>query len=536
MSLPQKSISTIDKLIIKAKKNNFESAYQLYEYYLNGTYVEKSIEQAEKYLLLAKKIFEEQNIKLTEINIENFRVLKQLSLKFRKTNLIIIAGNNGAGKTSILDAISMNLSWLINRIVYKGGKGKEISNTDITLNSENGYSSLLAKFSLNKKIQANLELVALHDGSSANKKSYYVDITRIGSIYKSICKERDDFNLPILAYYSILRSSDITSKDISVFDEVSTILEMSRFDGYTNSLIGKVDFKSFFKWFKRIDDIEKHRTLSAINERTFVDNKLIEKLEKLAESSDDVKDLLTDLKEKSRTLHYQDKHEINKIKSIINSVINSFMDGYSNLSIEVEPSVSLTIEKNGKKLNILQLSQGEKSLLSLVIDIARRLIILNPSLDNPLDGNGIVLIDEVDMHLHPEWQRKVIKQLPKTFKNCQFIVSTHSPQVMSEVKDSQLIILKSDSLGNVTSESPEQSYGLTSNEILNEVMLKNSNEKQLTRNAEVEKSLNDIHNKISEKKFTEAKALIKKLESELNGEIPELISAKIEIDLYGWDD
>ncbi len=64
----------------------------------------------------------------------------------------------------------------------------------------------------------------------------------------------------------------------------------------------------------------------------------------------------------------------------------------------------MSIDKNGQTLNVLQLSQGEKSLMALVGDIARRLAMMNPMLGNPLNGEGIVLIDEVDMHPHPTWQ------------------------------------------------------------------------------------------------------------------------------------
>ncbi|MQL49113.1 AAA family ATPase [Photorhabdus khanii] len=529
--------SAINRLINKTKKNDFYAAYQLYEYYSKGTYVDKDLNEAKNYLSLAKSIFKDQDIKLTEVNIMNFRVFNNISFKIKNKNLTVIVGNNGAGKTSILDAIVMSISWIINRILYSGGKGKEIENIDITLGSDDGYSSILTKFSLNKNIKANLELVTVHEGSFANKKSMYVDVNRLGNLYKIISSDDGGFNLPIFAYYSVLRSSDINSKDVGAFDEISSITETSRFDGYINSLNGKADFKSFFKWFKRIDDIEKHRTIEKRDNSKVIDKDLMKKLEKLAESSEEAKNLIKNLKINSDlSLPTHDINEITKIKSTINKVINSFMDGYGNISIEVEPYLLLTIEKNGKKLNVLQLSQGEKSLLALVLDIARRLILLNPTLNNPLDGKGIILIDEFDLHLHPEWQRQTIRQLTKVFKNCQFIISTHSPQIISEVKNSQLIILEQDETGRINNFTPEQSYGLTSNDILNEIMLKNSKERQLIRNPEVEKKLHEIYNLISDKKFVDAKSKIKNLEKELNGEIPELVSAKIDIDLYGWDD
>ncbi|HBS8507117.1 TPA: AAA family ATPase, partial [Klebsiella pneumoniae] len=189
--------------------------------------------------------------------------------------------------------------------------------------------------------------------------------------------------------------------------------------------------------------------------------------------------------------------------------------------------------KNNKKINVLQLSQGEKSLLALVLDICRRMMVLNPLSENPLLTAGIILIDEVDLHLHPEWQRNILKNFSRVFPNCQFIVSTHSPQVISEVKHHQICILGKDSNGNFNASKPEQSYGLTSNEVLNEIM--NTGFQKLDRSPEVQKEIDDVFMLIEEGKIEEAKNKINKIELDLNGEIPELVSAKFDIELQGWD-
>ena len=88
-------------------------------------------------------------------------------------------------------------------------------------------------------------------------------------------------------------------------------------------------------------------------------------------------------------------------------------------------------------LDVLQLSDGEKCTLALFGDIARRLAIANPSLDDPLQGDGVVLIDELELHMHTSWQRKVIFMLKKTFPNIQFIITTHSPQILGAASDMQ---------------------------------------------------------------------------------------------------
>lgn len=66
-------------------------------------------------------------------------------------------------------------------------------------------------------------------------------------------------------------------------------------------------------------------------------------------------------------------------------------------------------------------------------DLTRRLVLANPSLDDPLLGEGIVLIDEIELHMHPKWQRRIIGVLKEVFPNIQFIITTHSPQVLGEI-------------------------------------------------------------------------------------------------------
>ena len=79
---------------------------------------------------------------------------------------------------------------------------------------------------------------------------------------------------------------------------------------------------------------------------------------------------------------------------------------------------------------IEQLSEGYKIVIAMVADLAARMAEANPGMDNPLEASGIVLVDEIDLHLHPQWQREIILQLTTVFKNIQFIVTTHSPIIV----------------------------------------------------------------------------------------------------------
>ncbi len=148
------------------------------------------------------------------------------------------------------------------------------------------------------------------------------------------------------------------------------------------------------------------------------------------------------------------------------------------------------------------LSAGEKSLLSLVVDLARRLNIANPKLKNPTKfGKAIVLIDEIELHLHPRWHREVLRKLTETFSNCQFIVTTHSPQVLGGVEGKQVRYLYREG-ENILLKSDIRTFGLTSNDILDELMGASE------RNTKTEKLLKSISTLIDDEKFDEAKKAI----------------------------
>ncbi len=117
------------------------------------------------------------------------------------------------------------------------------------------------------------------------------------------------------------------------------------------------------------------------------------------------------------------------------------LPGFSGLRIQRNP-LHMVIRKGGISLAVDQLSDGEKLLLALTADLARRLAMAYPDRENPLDGEAIVLIDEIELHLHPDWQRRVLGALRSTFPSCQFIVTTHSPQVLSEVQNDAVVLVK----------------------------------------------------------------------------------------------
>jgi predicted ATP-binding protein involved in virulence len=176
----------------------------------------------------------------------------------------------------------------------------------------------------------------------------------------------------------------------------------------------------------------------------------------------------------------------------------------------------MEIKKNGKGLTIDQLSDGEKCMMAMVGDLARRMAIANPVRENPLDGDGVVLIDEIDLHLHPKWQHMLVSRLVEVFPNCQFIISTHSPHVITHVHPENLYVLKQTEAG-VIAERPSESYGKTVDRVLEDLM-----GLATTRPDKVTKSLQELYELISLGQLEQAKQLLAVMTGEVDGD-PDLL-------------
>ena len=122
----------------------------------------------------------------------------------------------------------------------------------------------------------------------------------------------------------------------------------------------------------------------------------------------------------------------------VRTALGRMIMGYSNLRIELSPSRMLMTNSEGTNLQIDQLSGGYKAVLSVIADIAKRLSMANPDSVNPLEEEAVILIDELELHLHPKWQKEIVDDLKRTFPNCQFIISTHSPFIIQSLNAEEL--------------------------------------------------------------------------------------------------
>lgn len=128
------------------------------------------------------------------------------------------------------------------------------------------------------------------------------------------------------------------------------------------------------------------------------------------------------------------------------TALQTFLEEFG--AVEVTPKPPwLRIRKKTNRLDPTQLSDGERSFLAIVGDLIRRLSLAHPDLKNPLLGTGVVLIDELELHLHPKWQREVVDKLRKTFPNIQFITTTHSPFIIQSLQPGELINLDPEEFG-----------------------------------------------------------------------------------------
>ena len=209
--------------------------------------------------------------------------------------------------------------------------------------------------------------------------------------------------------------------------------EFSRYAALEGALSARTNFREFFEWFyaKENEELREQKARQGFDFRL---------------------------------------KELNAVRTAIERMVQ----GISDPRIETGPLRFVVTVKSGRgaseELALDQLSGGVRIMLALAADLARRMAQGNPHFASPLESEAIVLIDEVELHLHPAWQQRVLADLTRTFPNAQFIVSTHSPQVLTTVKPEQVVELRLESSGIVAEQALAPTYGAESGDVLAAVM------------------------------------------------------------------
>lgn len=414
---------------------------------------------------------------LTHLELKNFRGASSFALDF-DPRLNVLVGMNGAGKSSVLDAVAIMLSWITNRIKSPRGSGRPIVETDIQ--NTKHYAGITLTCCLGDFSGQSWRLVKSRKGHLETEMRTSLNlVSQIAREFQeSITASQAKVNLPLLAYYPVNRA---------VLDIPLRIRAKHSFDlldTYDGSLTSGANFRTFFEWYREREDLENEN-------RRYIDQA-----------------------SKPEDFQFPDP-QLEAVRKAIGMLLPEF----TNLSVRRKP-LRMEVEKSGQRLTINQLSGGEKCQLALVGDLARRFAIANPIRKNPLEGEGIVLIDEIDLHLHPKWQRTVVPKLMEIFPNCQFLISTHSPSIISHVRPKSLFLLRS-SPSNIEVVRPGQSYGKNVDRILEDIM-----GLETTRPDAVKRDLEDIYQLIEQGEFENAKTRISVLETKI-GEDPDLVKAGV---------
>lgn len=319
-------------------------------------------------------------MKIEHIYIENFRCIKKLDIS-GFSNINVIAGVNGSGKSSVLAAVKILLSWLIARIRNAKGNGITITDTDIT----NGATFCLLKIRMSNDLEWQLYKQRSTVRLKAEHKTDLAKMTIFANKEAERIGENTEQDLLLIDAYGVNRVVNETPM------RVRTAQKLRPIDALSVDMSNSVNFHDFFIWFREMEDIENENLR---NTGTLIPDKRLE---------------------------------------AVRSVIPALFNGYHDFKVQRSPKKAFVIKKGDETFDFNQLSDGEKSYMALLFDIARKMAMTHPLLEKPLEGEGIVLIDEIDLHLHPSWQREVIGNLQKSFPNCQFFITTHSSHVVSSV-------------------------------------------------------------------------------------------------------
>ncbi len=368
-------------------------------------------------------------MKLASIEIENYRAIEHLVLE-PEPALTVLFGDNGCGKTSVLSGIALGLGAIHNHL-----RPCEDQVCFLKTDRRVGAGSMRVAVTTVDGMSWQREETGRHFARILEREHGLEEPLR--KLLSEAMAPPDDVprrNLPIGACYDTDRVVFDVPQRRRGFAE-----EFDRTGAWHAALSARTDFRQFFEWFYAKENEE------------------LRALRKLAGEGAG-----------------QEQAAASRELRAVRDAIASMVSGASDPRIEENPLrfvVSLEQEPGRvEELAINQLSGGCRAVLTLAADLARRMAQGNPHLEAPLGSEAVVLIDEIELHLHPSWQQRILGDLRRTFPNAQFIVSTHSPQVLTTVPPEHIRELVHDGCG-VTIRSPSaHTFGAEAGDVLDAVM------------------------------------------------------------------
>ncbi len=392
------------------------------------------------------------------IHIENFKGLRDEYVEFDKSSTVL-AGRNGGGKSTVLEAVATMLSWLPVGLCNYAIRGRKISSHDITYGTD--FSRLTMK--LRNKTSMTLTLYK----ERQKRVSKNSDMSAAGAFahdMRVMLESDENVQIPVLAYYG-------ASRDTSGHSSPAPISTNDRTEVYKRAFQAGTNFDKLTQWFVDMG---------------------LQRQKEIAEAAK--------MPLKKGNIRRKEIDDFFNPLQFVSKALAAFSEDFGSFVIR---DAMMFLE--ARNIPATNLSDGEKTIIALIADIAMRMIVANPKMKNPLNSNAIILIDELDLHLHPDWQSSIAKKLPEIFKNAQFIISSHSPSVMSVAKN----LYKIDGKNN-TLEKINNSYGRSPADILSQLL-------NIHREPEIAKRFRAMYTAIDNGNFQTAQKII----DELNVIIPE---------------
>ena len=342
-------------------------------------------------------------MKIREFTLRNYRVYAERPPFKLADRFTVVAGINGRGKTALLDGIAILCSRFLPHVSSAQRNHRAITPSEVNV------GAVSAEFGM----KANCAGIPIEYQLTYNKESRRTEATKLLEVVKQEAKNaygdpsRPDDAAPLAVYYTTDRAG--YRRPTKLPQEVPRGQAAAYLGALSNRTVNFRDFMTRYRSAVTVEHTERGDNPNYLGDRAV---------------------------------------------AAISHALTTFLGGFDNLRVQEDP-LRLLVDKDGVTLDLSQLSDGERSFLAMVCDLGRRLALANPRLDKPLHGAGVVLIDELELHLHPKWQREVTEKLRKTFPNIQFIATTHSPFVIQALRPGELINLDPDEFGEYADKSIE---------------------------------------------------------------------------------